>query len=236
MVALPDLRSFPAVTLLRPLPGGHRNVAWLVQSGQDLLVAKSTRRDSAQLHWLLPVQRAARQAGFIVPPLLRASCGHFAPHGWTLEPFVKGRHAELADLPALAPALKGFHQAAAPLAQRPGFHSLCDLQRHDQSGDIDLTTLPPDLCQSLRRAWARVSPTTMGIIHGDFGPGNLIMTPQGPALIDWDEARLDWLFLDCAVQRSLPSDQAQAHLAYEIASGWHTEPDHARQLVRDLHP
>ena len=99
----PDLSAFGPVTVLAPLPGGHRNPVWRVARAGVALVAKHTTRSESALRWLIPVQEAARAAGFTVPALLPAGDGRLVAGGVTLEPFVEGRPGQAADLPALAP-------------------------------------------------------------------------------------------------------------------------------------
>lgn len=229
----PDLSAFGAVRLIAPLAGGHRNQVWLAERAGAQLVAKSTRRDAAQLAWLAAPQAAARAAGFVVPGLIGAANGALVSQGWTLEPFLPGATFSDADLRAIAARIGQFHRLAAPIGQRPGFVTLPELADCDRGGDIDLHLLPADLAARLRAAWRAVAGARCQCLHGDLGPQNLIHTAQGPALIDWDEARVDCLFLESGDPS--PAEQA-AHLAYEIASGWTSEPDYARRLAARLSP
>lgn len=231
----PDLSAFgPDLVPLRALPGGHRNAVWLVNGPRDeSYVAKSSRRTEAALAWLAPLQAAAVRAGFAVPALIPASDGRLVPNAWTLEPFVAGPMAQ--DLRPLSDRIAAFHRLVPTLPQRPGFASLPALLQQMQGGDVDLTLLPPPLVTRLRRAWQPFAATPCHPIHGDLSPGNILLGPDGPTLIDWDEARIDLPFLDLrAAQKSNPSgtpDQDRAHLALEIASCWQHEPDHALHLL-----
>lgn len=213
------------------LTGGHRNTVWLCDGPNGALVAKPTRRTEAQLRWLAPLQAAARAAGFQVPALHPAPTGQLSHHGWTLEPWVEGSAARPADMHALAPQIRAFHTLCPPLPQRPGFVALPDLLTQTRSGDTDLTALPPQVLAHLRSAWAVVAHMPAQTIHGDLGPGNLILTASGPCLIDWDEARVDLPFLDLIHAADLPPAAQAAHCALEIASCWQAEPDHARSLL-----
>lgn len=233
---LPNLAAFGHFQTLRPLPGGHRNAVWLVQGRSGHFVAKSTRRTQCQLLWLQGPQMAARSAGFIVPGLVAAPDGQLAPTGWTLEPFVSGVAATSLDLSQFGPRIESFHKASQQITQRPGFASLRALLREERSGDVNLADLPPDLLLRLRAFWAGVADTPLTAIHGDLGPANVVMTPDGPALLDWDEARVDYAFLDTIFVSPLSKDQTAAHLAFEIASCWRPEPDRARQLIKALTP
>lgn len=232
----PDIAAFGRFHPLRPLPGGHRNVVWLVEGAQGLFVAKSTRRTEAQLHWLAAPQAAARAAGLVVPASLETDDGRMAPGGWTLEPFVPGPVARPGDLAALAPRIAAFHDRTRHIPQRPGFTALSDLQDQARSGDVNLAGLPHDLRQRLRAAWAHVSDRPLCAIHGDLSAGNIVMTDAGPALLDWDEARVDHAFLDhIALSKPDPTERL-AHLALEIAACWSVEPHRAQELLARLAP
>lgn len=227
----PDLSAFGRDLAPRhPLTGGHRNACWLVNGPRDeSYVAKSSRRSEVALAWLAPVQAAARRAGFAVPALIPTADGRLAPNGWTLEPFVAGPIAQ--DLRPLSDRIAAFHRHVPTLPQRPGFASLPALLQHMQGGDVDLTLLPLPLVTRLRRAWQPFAATPCHPIHGDLSPGNILLGPDGPTLIDWDEARVDLPFLDLSAAQASPPDQDRAHLALEIASCWQWEPDHARRLL-----
>lgn len=74
-------------------------------------------------------------------------------------------------------------------------------------------------------------------MHRDLNPSNVVIGRNGrPVLLDWDEARRDSPLFDRAALMcdAAPAPLARAPLAWEVASGWHTEPDYARRLVRCL--
>ncbi|MFN4156093.1 MAG: phosphotransferase [Paracoccaceae bacterium] len=224
----------PAALGLHPrqrLTGGHRNTVWLCDSPQGPVVAKSTRRTEEQLRWLAPLHQAARTAGFLVPTLQQSPSGHLLHQGWTIEPWVQGHTAHAPDMAALAPRVRAFHAACPALPQRPGFCTLPDLRTQTRSVDIDLTDLPAEILPQLRLAWATVADTPTQPIHGDLGPANVILTDDGPCLIDWDESRIDLPALDLIHSVAQPPEITRAHQALEIASCWQAEPGHARQLL-----
>lgn len=236
MVQKPDLSGFGSFSVLRPLTGGHRAQVWLVGRGGDLFVAKSTRRTEDQLRWLAPLQAQARRAGFVVPGLIPAASGQLSVGGWTLEPFLPGTPMMRSAFWRLVPKITVFQRLAAPIGQRPGFLSLPELMFSDSGGDIDLGALPKKLVPALRAAWAEVTHQPVCAIHGDLTPANMIQTDTGPALIDWDEARVDLRFLDRMALPGRSALEIRAHLAREIAVGWLYEPDHARALLQRFTP
>jgi thiamine kinase-like enzyme len=87
--------------------------------------------------------------------------------------------------------------------------------------------MPPEGVVRCRAAWARLTVRTKCVVHGDPNPGNIRMTADRVAMIDWDEAHVDVADLDLA----LPYDAgglgnneydiaAQARAAWEAAVCW----------------
>ncbi|WP_164738268.1 phosphotransferase [Frigidibacter oleivorans] len=233
---LPPLAAWGAEGLaLTPLPGGHRNLVLRGQGGGRDLVFKTTRRDEAALRWLGPVQDAARAAGLRAPGLIASAAGHLRVEGWTCEPWLPGVPAEAADLARIAPLVDRFHRNARPLPQRPGFVAAAEAGPRTAAGDLDLPAMPGDLAAACLRAWAPLAGQPMTALHGDLGPGNILMTVDGPALIDWDEARRDAPLFDlAALMQADDAVAARACLAWEVAVCWHVEPARARRLARGL--
>lgn len=223
----PPAGLWPGLSLVAPLPGGARNVVWRARDGAGReWVVKSTAHCEAALAWLAPVQAAAQAAGLIVPEPLRDGAGRRAPGGWCAEPFVAGRPGTAADLAQLGPRLAAFHDAARALPARPGLPGMAGAPLPEG--------LAPDLAAALAAAFAPMAGAAIGAIHGDLNPGNLIMTPAGPALIDWDEARRDWLFLDEIAARPATPPEARAALGVEILSCLGPEPARAAALTQRL--
>lgn len=128
----------------------------------------------------------------------------------------------------LAPRMRAFHNRCRNLPQRPGAPSALSAGRL-------LHQMPQTLAARLARCLAPLATMPAGAIHGDLNAGNVILTPDGPALIDWDEARRDALCLDhLALGQPGPPAQRRAALAWEIACCWGPEPARARRLARGL--
>lgn len=225
--ARPPAEFWPGLSLVAPLAGGARNVVWHARDGAGRdWVLKSTGHAEAALAWLEPVHAAARAAGLRVPEAARAPDGRRAPGGWCAEPFLVGRTGTPADLACLAPRLAAFHAAVRDLPARPGLPGTAEAPLP--------ADLRPDLAAALAAALAPMAGAAAGAIHGDLNPGNLIVTPEGPALIDWDEARRDWHFLDQIATRPASDPEARAALAVEILSCRGPEPARAAELTQRL--
>ncbi|WP_434287543.1 phosphotransferase enzyme family protein [Celeribacter sp. SCSIO 80788] len=232
---LPPIHLWGLSAPLEPLGCGHRNAVFRTSELAQDLVFKSTRRTEAQLRWLTPVHAAAETAGFVTPRLIPDRTGRLNANGWTCEPFIEGRPFQPEDLPQIAEHIDAFHAATANLPQRPEFCSSCELLTETTGGDVDLTALPADLMALCRTAWQALSNET-GVIHGDLTAGNLIHTAQGPALIDWDEARADHRAYDRLRTRpaTATATEKTAALAWEVAASWQIEPGHAALVARIL--
>lgn len=204
------------VGVIRELEGGHRNRVFLVDRDGTRLVAKTTRHGEPALRWLLPVLCAARTAGLAPPDLIADGEGRLAPGGLTLEPFVDGRTATPGEMRAIAPRIARIHARMAGRTPRPG---------------RSLTRVPTAHLLALRRVSARLPSARKTVVHGDLNPSNLLMTSTGPALIDWDEARLDHPAFDLPLVAPPPAIRRARRLS-EIATGWTIEPGYARALAR----
>jgi Ser/Thr protein kinase RdoA (MazF antagonist) len=201
-------------------------------------VAKTTTRTEVQAMWLLAVHQQAKAAGLITPELIPSDGGTLVANGMTLETFIPGHHPTALPCHSLADKLSHFHTLCQELPQRPGFASAADLLQQLQGGDIDLTRMPGALIHCCRRAWLHLQHEPTTVIHGDLNPSNIIVTPEnGLALIDWDEARVDSVMFDTIALQPATSRStldAQAHLAFEIASSWQRESEYAQTLIPRL--
>ncbi len=87
--------------------------------------------------------------------------------------------------------------------------------------------MPPEGVVRCRAAWARLSGRTTCVVHGDPNPGNIRITADHVALIDWDESHVDVPDLDLALPHNAAGlddaaydTAAQARAAWEAAVCW----------------
>ncbi|MDJ0821121.1 MAG: phosphotransferase [Paracoccaceae bacterium] len=218
------------------MTGGRRNTVLLARDDKSAWVYKTTKRSEAQLAWLKPLAAHANAAGFdaVLPhPTLSGALSH---NGWTVEPFCKGRRFDPRDRTRLRVVLDRFHKATVDYPQRPGFASARDLLGQDTGGDVDLTEMPVALRQTCRTAWSALPEGPECALHGDLCADNILVGEDGRfVLLDWDEARCDLPLFDLsALGEATDSHEAQAALAFEIATCWGLEPDYARSLLPHL--
>ena len=111
--------------------------------------------------------------------------------------------------------------------QRPGWRSSTDLLHAETGTKIDLGAMPDEGVARCRAAWARLSGRDRCVVHGDPNRGNVRMTADRVALIDWDESHVDVPDLDLVLPHNaagLDDDThdvaAQARAAWEAAVCW----------------
>ena len=95
---------------------------------------------------------------------------------------------------------------------------------------VNLGAMPPDGVARCRAAWARLTGRTTCVVHGDPNPGNIRMTADRVAMIDWDESHVDVPDLDLVLPHnaaglddSAHDIAAQASAAWEAAVCWDDE-------------
>lgn len=142
-----------------------------------------------------------------------------------------------ADWPAVAGFLRRLHALTATWPQRPDSVSTSDLLTAERGGDVDLSVMPEGAVAACRRARVRMQDGPQSVVHGDPGPANIRISPDGPRLLDWDEARVDYADLDMA---ELPGSHLpparlaaarEAASAWEAANGWLIEPSYAQHQL-----
>lgn len=218
-----------------PLDDGHRSIVLAAELDAVSVVLRHSTRPADSLRWELDLLEHLRRCGIAVPEIIPCTTGELQVNGWHLQRRLDGRHCDRSDRAELAAVLRSVHANTINWPQRPGSRSTSSLSAQDRGGDIDLASMPPYLVRRIRQAWdvAQLSPQC--VVHGDPGPGNVLILLDGTcALIDWDEARVDDPALDLVEVGEGSPDVARAALAWEIAVCWHIEPDYAASLVPRL--
>jgi Ser/Thr protein kinase RdoA (MazF antagonist) len=218
------------------LRGGYANDLWRAAAdGCEVVLRVQREADAADLCWEHDVVRAlAAREPLVVAPIA-------APDGTTvvrdgdraawLLPYVDAPPATACDALAAARALARVHRAGLALSQpprtpRPRRRPLQELAWPPAVAPPELAAWAPAL--PALRAWAidvvaavatRGLPT--GLIHGDVFPGNvLVRAGDAVAVIDWEEARPDWLTWDLACAAGAFGGDLHAFAgAYRAAGG-----------------
>lgn len=240
MTAPPDVRAWPGVEVLTRLPGGARNPVYLGRRRDEHLVIRSSSRAPESLAWELDLLDALSSAGVTVPCTIPTDDGRRDDSGVLVQRFIDGRRpTSTLDWLRVVRVIEIVHATTAGWPQRPGFRSARELMRHESGGDVALGAMPPEAVDLVRASWEPVLDTADCAIHGDMGEGNVLMSDDDVALIDWDEARVDAPAFDYAHLPSevVPGEYATVHragVAWEAATCWVAEPEYARRRLEEL--
>src|SRR3954463_14551880 len=136
-----------------------------------------------------------------------------------------------ADWRRVAGTLRELHRLTRGWPQRPGWRSSTDLLHVETGTKVDLGAMPAEGVARCRAAWARLAGRETCVVHGDPNNlGNVRMTANRVALIDWDEAHVDVPDLDLVLpgnaaelEREALDIAAQASAAWEAAVCWDDE-------------
>jgi Ser/Thr protein kinase RdoA (MazF antagonist) len=228
---------------VEPLTGGVGvNEVWSVRVNGRLAVGRLGQRGDADLAWETGLLRHLDRAGMTVPVPVPTMDGRPFAGGLVVMTYVEGGPPGTeADWRRVAGALRQLHRLTRGWPQRPGWRSSADLLHAGTGTRVDLGEMPPEGVVRCRAAWARLAGRPACVVHGDPNPGNIRMTADRVALIDWDESHVDVPDLDLALPHNaagLGDDAydiaAQARAAWEAAVCWDptgTDPFAVRRLA-----
>lgn len=217
------------VVRIEPLTGGVGvNEVWSVRVNGHLAVGRLGQRSDADLAWETGLLRHLDREGMPVPVPIPTTDGRHFADGLVVMTYVEGGSPETeADWRRVAGTLRQLHRFTRGWPQRPGWRSSTDLLHAETGTKVDLGAMPPEGVVRCRAAWARLTGRTTCVVHGDPNPGNIRMTADRVAMIDWDESHVDVPDLDLALPHNaagLGGDAydiaAQARAAWEAAVCW----------------
>jgi Ser/Thr protein kinase RdoA (MazF antagonist) len=239
----PKVQPWRGLELLEPLKGGVRNHVFRARRGREDLVVRTSKRPDPSLAWELDLLDHLQGAGIPVPITIPTDDGRLVADGVLVQRFLPGGPpVSTTDWQRVIAVLRVIHDVTAGWPQRPGFASARTLLTQDQGGDVDLSAMPEPAARLVRAGWRPVLHGRECVIHGDLGAGNLLLTEDQVALIDWDEARVDVPAFDYAhlppevsVPVNVPRDQlVTAGVAWEAATCWVVEPAYAQTRLTEL--
>jgi Ser/Thr protein kinase RdoA (MazF antagonist) len=210
------------VARVEPLAGGVANDVWSVHVGGRLAVGRLGTRSDADLAWETGLLRHLDRQGLTVPVPIPTLDGRPFVDGLVVMTHVEGGPPETAtDWRRVADTLRRLHRSTEGWPQRPGWRSSTDLVHAGTGTRIDLGAMPPEGVARCRAAWARLAGRSTCVVHGDNNPGNVRMTADRVALIDWDESHVDVPDLDLVLPYNAADLDADAHdIAAQAAAAW----------------
>jgi Ser/Thr protein kinase RdoA (MazF antagonist) len=229
------------VARIEPLTGGIANDVWSLRINGEVAVGRLGRRSDADLAWEAALLLFLDREGLTVPVPIPTADGRLFSEGLTVMTYVEGGPPEsAADWRRVAETLRTLHRLTRKWPQRPGWRSSTDLLHADVGTKIDLGAMPAEGVVRCRAAWARLAGRQTCVVHGDPNNlGNIRMTADRVALIDWDEAHVDVPDLDLVLPGNaagLAEDAydvaAQASAAWEAAVCWND--DYAVQQLAEV--
>src|SRR5690606_27660759 len=202
--------------------GGIANDVWSVRVGGKLAVARRGARSDADLAWETGLLRHLDGAGLTVPVPIATRDGRLFAEGIVVMAYLDGGPPRTEDdWRRVAGYLRALHRLTPGWPQRPGRRSSTDLLHTETGTKRDRHALPPEAGGRRRAAWARVGGRSTCVVHGGPNPGNIRITAERVALIDWDEARADVPDLDLALPHNAADlDEDALDIAAQASAAW----------------
>lgn len=217
---------------IEPLAGGVANDVWSVRIRGQVAVGRLGSRSDADLAWETALLQHLDREGMAVPVPIPTSDGRLFADGLVVMKYMEGGPPETqSDWRRVADTLRELHRLTQGWPQRPGWRSSTDLLHAESGTRINLSAMPPEAVIRCRAAWARLAGRRTCVVHGNpNNPGNIRMTGDRVALIDWDESHVDVPELDLVLPGNAAGLDdgahdiaAQASAAWEAAVCWRDE-------------
>jgi len=208
---------------IEPLTGGVGvNEVWSVRVNGHRAVGRLGQRSDADLAWETGLLRHLHREGMPVPAPLPTTDGRYFAGGLVVMTYVEGGPpGTVSDWRRVAGTLRQLHRLTQGWPQRPGWRSSADLLHAETGTRVDLGEMPPEGVVRCRAAWARLTGRPTCVVHGDPNPGNIRMTADHVALIDWDESHVDAPDLDLALPHNAAGlDEAAYDIAAQASAAW----------------
>ena len=210
-------------TRIERLTGGTANDIWSVRVRGKRAVGRLGTRSDADLAWEAGLLQHLDREGLTVPVPIPTVDGRLFAHGLTVMEYMEGGPPRTeADWRRVADTLRELHRLTQGWPQRPGWRSSTDLLHAETGTKIDLNAMPREAVARCRAAWARLLGRPTCVVHGNpDNPGNVRITADRVALIDWDESRVDVPDLDLVLPHNAAGLERTAHdIAWQASAAW----------------
>lgn len=211
------------VARIEPLSGGSANDVWSVRIGGRVAVARLGTRSDADLAWETTLMQHLDREGLNVPMPIPTTDGRLFAAGLMVMTYIEGGPPETeADWRRVADTLRTLHRLTRDWPQRPGWRSSTDLLHAETGTRIDLNAMPDEAVVRCRAAWARLAGRPTCVVHGNpDNPGNVRVTADRVALIDWDETHVDVPDLDMVLPHNAAGlEGAALDIARQASAAW----------------
>jgi Ser/Thr protein kinase RdoA (MazF antagonist) len=211
------------VARMELLAGGVANDVWSLRVNGHLAVGRLGARSDADLAWETELLQHLDRGGLTVPLPIPTAEGRLFADGLVVMTYVEGGPPETrSDWRRVANTLRQLHRLTQGWPQRPGWRSSTDLLHAETGTKIDLGAMPTEGVARCRAAWARLTGRETCVIHGDSNnPGNVRVTTDRVALIDWDESHVDVPDLDLVLPHNAADLDDGAHdIASQASAAW----------------
>ena len=199
-------------------PGNVNDVVVPVQH-----LARIGARSDADQAWEAELLSHLDRNGLTVPLPIPAADGRLFANGLTVMRYMEGGPPKTeSDWRRVADTLRQLHRLTRGWPQRPGWKSSTDLLTTARGTRIDLDAMPPEAVARCRAAWARLVGRETCVVHGNpDNPGNVRLTADRVALIDWDEAHVDVPALDLILPHNGAGlDGTEYDIAHQAQAAW----------------
>lgn len=221
---------------------GVANEVWAVTVHGKKAVARLGTRSDEDLRWETELLQFLGQNGICVPTPLQTINGKYYYQGLVVMEHLEGAAPSSADdWKRVAQTIQRVHELTKNWPQRHGWKSSVDLIEADKGTKIDLSQMPNEGLARCRNAWQQIKHRPQSVVHGDLNPGNILISDEKVAFIDWDEARVDVSALDLALPHNAGNlDEesletvSQAVAAWEAAVCW--GDDYSKKRLAEVKP
>ncbi|MEF0944312.1 phosphotransferase [Rhizobium sp. BR 362] len=212
-----------AYARIEQLAGGVANDVWSIRIGGRIAVGRLGSRPDADLAWETDLLQHLHCEGMTGPVPIPTIDGRLFSDGLVVMKYLEGGPPEtVSDWRRVADTLRELHRLTHGWPQRPGWKSSTDLLRAETGTRVNLAAMPSEGVTRCRAAWARLIGRQTCVVHGNpNNPGNIRMTADRVALIDWDESHVDVPDLDLVLpENAADLDEGAYDIAAQASAAW----------------